>query len=511
MNNLILLVKIATAMYQAWKINDKDVMVELDTITTEIPKTKESMVSEDKKVEKKLRDLIVWIKDQPHDSKIIESMLRTKIADIVILSPELTDSLEVLFTKFDITEDSKEFIYQTIKDLRDYTATTKFNLKFKNLVRPYLFDNDYDLSKDDWIKLGELIDTKLNGISGDIDRAIMEEGSSGEPSNIGEYIDQLKIETSPEGVLKTGLTGLNQALFPDCGFRYGRMYLINALTNRGKSFGLAHLLESFAVYNKPVLRDKSKIPMIFFCSAEDSLGLIFKRMYELIVIGKTGKKPDWTEQTTDDIVATIVDAFKENGWTFYFCRVDPTNDNIIELKQRVRNLELKGYEIKVAAYDYIAMMGLEGISGDTRSDKLQILARVARNFFIARGSMFITPHQLNPKAKEFLRENDDDSEIYFAKEVGGHSMTEGSTKITNETDVEITFHVAKLSSGNCYFTLYVGKQRGEGAPEKDRFCFYPLDPELGLVHDINLPKSTFRRSLQTQSEAMGGGNDFDFI
>ena len=128
-------------------------------------------------------------------------------------------------------------------------------------------------------------------------------------------------------------------------------------------------------------------------------------------------------------------------------------------------------------------MELDGILGDSKSDRLQLLIRKMRAFTMARGIAFVTPHQLNPDAKKLLRESDDESEIYFAREVAGKSMTETSTKITNEVDVEITIHVAKTDIKN-YFTFCVGKQRGEGCDPRDRFGIYDLDPVIGLVHDI---------------------------
>ncbi|QMV29134.1 hypothetical protein AP1_0431 [Aeromonas phage AP1] len=140
----------------------------------------------------------------------------------------------------------------------------------------------------------------------------------------------MKVETSPEGIMKTGLAGLNEALYPDCGIRRGLMYLINALTNRGKSFGLAHLLASVPLYNRPMLRDKTRIPTVLLMSAEDSLGLIFKRMYELFGTAKTGTKPDFFSATTDEVVEAIIDGFKENGWNFVVhserCRQTPRRD-----------------------------------------------------------------------------------------------------------------------------------------------------------------------------------------
>lgn len=510
MNNLIRLVKLATAMYQAWRLKDTDLMDEILLLSEEVPNSKESLVVQDKKTETKLRKLLAWLREQPDDSNIITSLLAPKITEIVLLSPELEKLLDVAFDDKIEVEDARQLIFQIVKEQRDVDAKGKFSAQFKHMVRPFLFEGEEDLTKDDWIKINELISQKITDLNEtNFDKAVVEATGSDNPDSLKEVINQLKIETSPEGIIKTGLAGLNEALYPDCGLRRGLMYMIEALTNRGKSFALAHLIASVPLYNKPVLRNKAKIPTVVLMSAEDSLGLIFKRMFELFITAKTGVKPDFFASTTEQVVETIIATFHENGWAFKFYRVNPSHDNIYEIMQRIRSLELKGHEIILGAYDYLAMADLQGCSGESRSDKLQNLYNRARNFFTSRGSIFLTPHQLNPDAKKFIREQDDDSEIYFIRDVGGKSMTEGSTKLTNEVDCVLGIHVAKLQNNECWFTGYVGKMRGEGAQETSRFFIYPLCPTNGLVHDINFEKKIFRRSLTQRSEAMGGGADFD--
>lgn len=89
MNNLIRLVKLATAMFQAWRLDDKDLMDEILLLSEDVPKSKESLVQQDKKTEAMLRKLLGWMREQPNDSTIITSLLNGKVAEIVLLSPEL--------------------------------------------------------------------------------------------------------------------------------------------------------------------------------------------------------------------------------------------------------------------------------------------------------------------------------------------------------------------------------------------------------------------------------------
>lgn len=503
MNNLILLIKACSIAYYAHQLKDGDVLSELSNLVADIPKTKNSLVADDKKSESLLRLLIDWIIEQPKDAPIITSLLNSKVSEILLSNPDLSRAFEDAFA----VEDEKEMrqvIFHYVREIRKSVGDSQLNFKLKGILRPFLFEGEMDLPKEDWVKLSELLDNKLSELQGDRDKAVIEEASKTKTDKMVEILDQFKTDLSPEGILKTGFQGINNALGPDFGFRRGLFYLINALTNRGKSFFLAHLLASFVLYNKPKLRDKSKIPTIFFCSAEDSMGLVLRRMFEIFVTVKTGERPDFFEYTSEQVVDKIVEVFAENGWNFAFYRVDPSHDNIIELKNRVRNLEMTGCEVVVGAYDYAGMMDLKGCHGETRSDKLQDLIRQMRNFFIARGAVGITPHQLNPKAKELLRENDDESEIRFVREVGGNSMTEGSTKLTNEVDVEMTVHVAKLMNDEAFLTYFIGKIRGEGSAISDRYGFYKLEqgtkekPGRGLVHDIYETKPGYRKTLTSQ-------------
>ena len=302
MNNLIRLVKIITAMYQAWKLGDKTMMDELMILSESVPKSKESLVVQDKKVEALLRKLIGWLRDQPDDSNIITSMAMPKIAEIAKLDSALEAPLLAGFDEKMSEDDAKNLIYQIIKELRDDDIKSKFDVNFKSIVRPFMFDGEGDLTKEDWIKLGDLINEKISDCSNQFDRAVVEKASNNDPKALADIINQLKVETSVEGIVKTGLIGFNNALGPDFGLRRGLMYMIEALTNRGKSFSLAHFIASIPLYNKPVLRNKTKIPTVVLMSAEDSLGLIFKRMYEIFVTAKTGTKPDFFATNTNDVV-----------------------------------------------------------------------------------------------------------------------------------------------------------------------------------------------------------------
>lgn len=496
MSPLLTLVKILACLYQVRKLKDKQLEDEIREIYAKTEELKTDLFTQDKKIETVIRDTIAWALEQPNDEPIIKSILMQRVMDFAKDAPELNKSIEYGLEDYPSEERTRQIIYAHLKEMRTAEADEKFNKVFKDAVKEAYFGTPSKLNKDQWASLANLIEARVQAsYMSNRDPSLVESVDSDDPMSMVGIIERAHEESSEEGVLKLGMQGMNRALYPDNGLRRGKFYMTCALTNRGKSFNLGHMVASVGLYNKPKLRDKAKIPTILLDSAEDALEIIIERMYKLVMVNKHGHQGDFRNTKAIEIANTIIEAFAENGWFLKINRVNPTEDNYYNMTDRVRKLEMSGHEIIFYAYDYLGMIDLKGMTGETKGDKLQDLYRRIRTFMSTRGICFMTPHQLSPEAKKQLRESDDDSELNFAKEVGGKSMTETSTKLTNEVDVELTIHIAKPDGDKAYYTFFVGKQRGEGAPLSDRFGVYNLDPEKGLMHDIN-GKNQCRKSFK---------------
>lgn len=506
MSPLSILVKVLTALYQARKVNDKTLCDEIFDLYSLIEVSKGDVFTQDKKVETAIRDTISWIKDQPADEAIIKSMLLQRTFDATKGDESLRKLIDMGLEDYPTEERTRQIIFRHIKDIRKAQADNKFNKDFKQGVKEAYFGEPSKMDKEAVNKLMAMLEAKMQeSYMDDTSVALVEEINSDDLSGIMNIINRAKVESSDEGVIKMGIQGINKSSGPDQGLRRSKFYAWNALTNRGKSLTLSHIIASVGMYNKPLLRDKSKIPTVVLDSAEDALDIIIERIYKLIMVNKFGHQGNFAEEEPETIAKVITDAFKENGWYLVINRVDPTNDNYYEMTGRIRRLEMKGHEVIFWAYDYLAMANLKGCAGETRSDKLQDMYKRVRGFIVNHGICFCTPHQLSPEAKKFLRESDDEMELNFAKEVGGKSMTEGSTKLTNEVDGEWTVHVAKTSDDKAYWTIFNGKTRGEGAILSERFWVYSLDPVLGLVHDINgkcKGRKSFRHMLNDNGDSV---------
>lgn len=511
MSTLLILVKILSSLYQARKVNDKPLCDEIFEIFNEIEVSKNDVFTQDKKVEIAIRDAITWIMDQSFEEPIIKSMLVQRIFDMTRDAPELRKVLEAGLEDYPTEERTRQIIFKHIKEIRKAQADNKFNKDFKTGVKDAYFGDPCRMDKAQLAKLTDLLESKMKeSYLDDTSVAMVEEVNSDDVNSFVKIINRSKVESSDEGVIKMGIEGINRSSGPDNGLRRAKFYAWNALTNRGKSLTLSHVLASVGLYNKPLLRDKAKIPTVVLDSAEDSLDIIIERMYKLIMVNKFDHPGDFANEEPETIANVIINAFKDNGWYLVINRVDPVNDNYYEMTGRIRKLEMKGHEVIFWAYDYLAMANLKGCAGESRSDKLQDLYKRVRGFIVNHGICFCTPHQLSPEAKKFLRESDDETELNFAKEVGGKSMTEGSTKLTNEVDGEWTVHVAKTVDDKAYWTIFNGKTRGEGALMSERFWVYNLDPVKGLVHDYGKKlagRKSFRHMLNEQGENV---EDFDF-
>lgn len=510
MNDLLVLVKLLSALYQAKKLNDANLMKELEETLEELPPPPPDVFSQDKEIREGIKSAIVWLLKQSDDEPVMKPVLMQRVRIFAKNDEAIKLAIEDGLEDCPNDEATRKLIYKHLSEVRLSFEDKGFADKWKKAVKQFFFKEHTDISKDEWVMLSDMINDRMGTLYEEKQSEVLSEISTADRLSFHAVIEQAKMENSKEGIIKSGIQALNLALSPDGGFRRGKFYLLNALTNRGKSLTVAHLTASVGLYNKPMLRNASKIPTVLMESAEDTMDLIIMRMYKLAITSTSDAEPDFAMAGREEIIDAICKCFADNGWVLLMKVIDSNKDSAQAMFDRVRKLELKGHEIIWYAYDYCALQNFDMLPGDSKSDKLQLHIRKIRAFIIGRGICFLTPHQLSPDAKKRLQEADEESEVYFAKEVAGKSYTETSTKITNEVDVEITFHVAKTSYKS-YWTFCIGKQRGEGCLPEHRFAIYDIDPIHGLKHDVN-GKPRFRRSLQTSLDADGNIlKDFDSI
>ena len=419
MNDLLVLVKVLSAIYQAKKINDANLLKELEELFEELPSPPPEVFVQNKDVREGIKATIHWLFKQPDDEPIIKSVLMQRVRIFAAGNDDIKLSIEDGLEDFDDEGMVRKVIYKQITEIRLSLEDKGFADKWKKAIKNYFYKDHTEISKEDWVALSDIINDRMATLYEEKQSEVISEVSTEDPTSFHSIIQLAKQENSNEGILKTGIQALNLALSPDGGFRRSKFYLLNALTNRGKSLTVAHLTASVGLYNKPMLRNKSKIPTILLESAEDTMDLIIQRMYKLAISVTTDAEPDFNIADQDDIVEAIVNCFKKNGWVLIMKVIDSNKDTAAAMFDRVRRLQLKGHEIIFFAYDYCALQNYDKLPGETKSDKLQLHVRKIRAFMISHGICFATPHQLSPDAKKRLQESDEESEVFFAREVAG--------------------------------------------------------------------------------------------
>ena len=175
-------------------------------------------------------------------------------------------------------------------------------------------------------------------------------------------------------------------------------------------------------------------------------------------------------------------------------RIDPTQSSYKHICNYIIELEAEGYEVHLVMLDYLAMVPRTGCTntGATGSDLRDLFRRI-RNFFSARKTTTITPHQLNPEAKRILRSGI--PEVNFVKEVAEKGLTDSCSTLDQEVDLELFIHLFKHNR-ETYFAVQRGKHRLPTIVEDDKkFLIYKFPKGMPIPEDIHDPAPSHMRKL----------------
>ena len=363
---------------------------------------------------------------------------------------------------------NKIYIYRIKKTLNGYTYD--FDKKFKSGMSP-----DDMLSKiiEELTILTKNIKNKDDAIVNEVDLDNVE--------NVSKVFQVVKETNEAEGFkFKLGLRALNK--ITNNGYKDSEFVIWNALQHNYKSGMLASSLIGIARYNKPIMTDPSKIPLLLYVSLEDDLDILFEFLYRQMYYTDNKVKADMSNTSKEEMSKYVKDKLQETGFKVKFIRVDPSDWSYSSFFSLIEKYEKDGFELKTVILDYLSLIPTVGCvaTGAVGSD-LRDLYRRVRNFFAKRKCLFISAHQLSPDAQMINRENLT-GEV-FLNRIMGKGFFDGSKKLSQEMDLEL--YAYKFTQNNKdYLAIGKGKHKGSKVMKStDKLAIIPFPVNLEPIPD----------------------------
>lgn len=332
-------------------------------------------------------------------------------------------------------------------------------------------------------------------------------------SDLSRLVAKSTARSSTSTGLITGLQDMNKMIGGY--FIRGTCVFVNALPHMNKTGTCAGFFVDFCTLNKPS-RDptgKARIPCHIWYSFEDEPELAIKRIYLRLKYDETReyvpvpKRPDEDEEDFENKLANynmVIDRMSKyvheklsvNGFATFIVRVNPDLWTYRDLMNDIIRLESEGYEIYSCITDYMMKLNRAGCKGDgTAGSDMRELVTKMKNFFATKGILWVNPHQLSSEALKLIRASTNPDK--FPQEIAGMGYLDGSTRLHQDYDLEITQHIFYFNNSP-YIAYARGKNReGEALPPEDKYFVVPMPARgMPIPTDINSnQKLSYKRLL----------------
>lgn len=256
----------------------------------------------------------------------------------------------------------------------------------------------------------------------------------------------------------------------------------HALPHKYKTGANLTLFSQVLRANKPFNTIPDKIPCMVRISFEDETDNVMKFLFMQMKYSETREEVKLEQYSSDDIVNYTTEKLEANGWKVMLLRVNPTEWTYKDVFNYIISLEAEGYVVEGLWLDYLGMLPTTGCVQGNAGEALRDMLRRFRNFTMAKGILFVTPHQMSTDAKTLLRGQSTDAN--FAKEVAERGYAAGSKQLDHELDLEFYQHIAKHGK-TAYLTIMRGKHRIPTIIE-DAFKYFVLKfthPQMPIPDD----------------------------
>lgn len=489
MDPKLLLVKIITLLYKESCLPDKSSasnLISKNIINTiKFPETGMDF-DRSRETIQLLRSTALWMCENPttitYDRVALLQRIRVNTTEDESLYYAIEQGIDV-----DVDETIlKKQCMEVRHDLRTFLDQLKIKEILKKASQAVIFNPESINWKSFVREVHADLEPYTTSASEDKLEGMVEEIDISNLDGVNNLLSRAISETSNEGILRTGLQGINRMTGDHKGFRRGEFIVVSALQHNYKSGFVSNIFKQVALYNKPHMRDPTKKPCLLHISVEDELPLNILSMYANLKENETGVECDIKNIDFKAATKYVHERLSVNGYSIKMCRFNPTDMTYHTFFDLITNLEAEGYEIHLIVFDYLNMISKKGCANEFTGSSTRDLFRRIRNFTGPRGITFITPHQLSTEAKSLLRQGVDN----FVKEIANKGYYDSCRTLDQEVDLELYLHIVKMG-GASYLTVQRGKHRKvKITPEKDLYCVIPFHPVGGILDDINGPDSS---------------------
>lgn len=263
-----------------------------------------------------------------------------------------------------------------------------------------------------------------------------------------------------------------------------------------KSGAMMDFVRYVAQYNIPK-KQTDKPAAIVFISLENEIHENMMLWFRSAYVNTYHKSPD--NLTDEEIITTIVDIYKKNGFTLLVYREDGDEFGWEDWKQLHDKLCVD-YEIIMSVLDYMGLMQIPE-NNLLPSKNLQILAGKIKNYGARSNMITMTGLQLNGLAEELAKSG----KRNIVKQFGAAHLADAKG-IKRELDVLIFYHIEVNHMKQSFLTAWLDKHKyNRMPPEHDRYLAIPFTDE-GLMDDL-FDASTHVADIYNITD--GGGSDTD--
>lgn len=448
-----------------------------------------------------LRQTVIWLNSRaetefPTDQEVLQA--------VQVACKEQTWLFEAimnpLLENYESTKDIIKIIQNFRSTIHKYLNDEKIRGVVKETSHRLMFKKDILEPLDEVRELVERLEPFLSERSKLAHPSLTGSMDFSEPESIAKEFDNVKTLMSTDGALRTGWKAINRMLGKVGAIKRGELALVGGLQHSFKSGFMLSLFVHFALFNKPVLRDKTKTPLLVFFTFENEITDNLLWIYKYIVENETGKPVIESEINADEAAKFVGERLRANGFEVKMLRFDPTEFTAAGFIGILDGFIADGYEIIGLLIDYLNMLSKSGIEAKVHGDDIRLLFRRIRNYCSPRGIACVSPHQLSSDALQLTRENVED----FVKTVANKGYYDGCKRLGQEPDIEILIHKIVVN-GASFLTVNRGKHRNAVTPVADQYTVLPFKDVGTIPYDVesdyDISEETFARSTNGAAAA----------